>query len=86
METLLLLTYLSFCWIIFKVFKIPVNKWTMTTVVLGGIIMLGTLLGGMAYYHPATQICPVLFRHHPDCFKCAGEGSRRSGTAKYAPA
>ncbi len=55
METLLLLTYLSFCWIIFKVFKIPVNKWTMTTVVLGGIIMLGTLLGGMAYYHPATK-------------------------------
>jgi multidrug resistance efflux pump len=69
-ETLLLLTYLSVCWIIFKVFKIPVNKWTITTVVLGGVILLGVLLGGMAYFHPAakhgrryfitTQIVPMV--------------------------
>ncbi|HHD56221.1 MAG TPA: biotin/lipoyl-binding protein, partial [Desulfobulbaceae bacterium] len=55
METLLLLTYLSICWIIFKIFKIPVNKWSLTTVVLGGVIMLGTLLAGMAYFHPASK-------------------------------
>jgi len=54
-ETLLLLTYLSLCWIIFKIFKIPVNKWSLTTVVLGGVIMLGTLLAGMAYFHPASK-------------------------------
>ena len=54
METLLVLTYLSICWILFKVFKIPVNKWSMTTVVLGGTIILGITLMIMAYYHPAS--------------------------------
>lgn len=54
METLLILTYLSICWIVFKVFKIPVNKWSMTTVVLGGVILLGVILMAMAYYHPAS--------------------------------
>lgn len=54
METLLILTYASVCWIIFKIFKIPVNKWSLTTVVLGGVVMLGTILAGMAYYHPAS--------------------------------
>lgn len=54
METLLILTYSSLCWLIFKIFKIPVNKWSLTTVVLGGVIMMGTLLAGMAYFHPAS--------------------------------
>lgn len=54
METLLILTYASVCWVIFKIFKIPVNKWSLTTVVLGGVIMLGTILAGMAYFHPAS--------------------------------
>ena len=55
METLLLMTYLATCWLIFKIFKIPVNKWSLTTVVLGAVIMLGTVLAGMAYYHPSSQ-------------------------------
>ncbi len=49
METLLILTYASVCWLVFKIFKIPVNKWSLTTVVLGGVAMLGVLLAGMAY-------------------------------------
>lgn len=55
METLLLLTYFSLCWIIFKIFKISVNKWSLTTVVLGAVVILGTLMAGMAYFHPASQ-------------------------------
>ena len=55
METLLILTYLSICWVIFKIFNISVNKWSLTTVVLGGVVMLGVILGGMAYFHPASQ-------------------------------
>lgn len=54
MELLLILTYLSVCWVIIKVFKIPVNKWTLTTVVLGGVVMMAVILGGMAYFHPAS--------------------------------
>ena len=51
----MVLTYATFCWIVFKVFKIPVNKWSMTTAVLGGVIMLSVILMGMAYYHPGSK-------------------------------
>ena len=54
MEMLMILTYITICWIIFKVFKIPVNKWSLTTAVLGGIIMISVTVMGMAYYHPAS--------------------------------
>lgn len=54
METLLILTYSAVCWAIFKIFKIPVNKWSLTTVVLGGAVMMGTILAGMAFFHPAS--------------------------------
>jgi multidrug resistance efflux pump len=54
-ETLMLLTYITICWIIFKVFKIPVNKWSLTTAILGGVIMLSAILMGMAYYHPGSK-------------------------------
>ncbi|BAF72934.1 HlyD family secretion protein [Sulfurovum sp. NBC37-1] len=55
METLMVLTYATFCWIVFKVFKIPVNKWSLTTAVLGGVIMLAVILMGMAFYHPGSK-------------------------------
>lgn len=54
MDVLLILTYGAFCWAMFKIFKIPVNKWSLTTVILGGVIMMATLLAGMAYFHPAS--------------------------------
>ena len=55
METILLLTYFATCWLIFKIFNISVNKWSLTTVILGAVIMMGVLLAGMAYFHPASQ-------------------------------
>ena len=39
MELLMLLTYAAICYAIFKVFKIPVNKWTLPTAILGGIVL-----------------------------------------------
>ena len=61
METLMMLTYAALCWVIFKVFKIPVNKWSLTTAVLGGIIMIGAMLMGMAYFHPGSKSGRVYF-------------------------
>ena len=61
METLMLLTYAALCWIIFKVFRIPVNKWSLTTAVLGGIVMIGTMLAGMAYFHPGSQSARIYY-------------------------
>ena len=44
METLLLLCYAALCIVIFKVFRIPLNKWTVPTAVLGGVILIGMLI------------------------------------------
>ena len=65
METLMVLTYATFCWIVFKVFKIPVNKWSLTTAVLGGAIMLAVILMGMAYYHPGSKSARNYFSTTP---------------------
>ena len=65
METLLVLTYATICWIVFKIFKIEVNKWSMTTVVLGGVIILGLTLMTMAYYHPASTNARTYFVSTP---------------------
>lgn len=55
MDILILLLYSLFCYIIFKVFKVPVNKWTLTTAVLGGISFIVTMMLLMNYNHPYTS-------------------------------
>ena len=52
METLLVLTYTAVCVAAFKVFRIPLNKWTVPTAVLGGIVLVGALILLMNYNHP----------------------------------
>ena len=56
MDLLLIMTYAALCITIFKVFKIPLNKWTVPTAVLGGVVLIGTLILLMNYNHPFTQI------------------------------
>ncbi|UPQ90210.1 HlyD family secretion protein [Vibrio sinaloensis] len=56
MDLLLILTYTAICIAIFKVFNIPLNKWTVPTAVLGGVVLIGTLILLMNYNHPFTQI------------------------------
>lgn len=36
MDLLIVLTYVAFAWAIFKIFRIPVNQWTLATAALGG--------------------------------------------------
>ncbi|MEL0629921.1 HlyD family secretion protein [Psychromonas aquatilis] len=55
MDVLLILTYAAFCLAIFKIFRIPLNKWTVPTAVLGGIILIGTLVTAMNYNHPYSD-------------------------------
>jgi len=55
MDLLLILTYAAICIAIFKVFKIPLNKWTVPTAVLGGVVLIGTLLLLMNYNHPYSE-------------------------------
>lgn len=47
--------YSFFCWLVFKVFKVPVNKWTLTTAVLGGGVLIISVVLLMNYNHPYTS-------------------------------
>jgi multidrug resistance efflux pump len=55
MDLLLILTYAAICYAIFKLFKIPVNAYTLLTAALGGVFLLGFLLLAMNYNHPFTE-------------------------------
>jgi multidrug resistance efflux pump len=61
MELLLLLIYTSICVVIFKVFKLPLNKWTVPTAALGGVIIIGVLVLVMNYNHPYSNIAREFF-------------------------
>lgn len=61
MDLLLILTYTAICIVIFKVFKLPLNKWTVPTAVLGGIFLIGTLIFVMNYNHPYSEISREYF-------------------------
>ena len=65
MDLLLVLTYAALCIAIFKIFKIPLNKWTVPTAVLGGVVLVGTLILLMNYNHPFTQIGNQVFSTTP---------------------
>lgn len=56
MDLLLILTYTAICIVIFKVFKLPLNKWTIPTAVLGGVFLIGALIFTMNYNHPYSEI------------------------------
>ncbi|MBF4560340.1 MAG: HlyD family secretion protein [Pseudomonadales bacterium] len=61
MDLLLILTYAAFCVALFKIFRIPLNKWTVPTAVLGGIIMIGALIFTMNYNHPYSEVARSYF-------------------------
>lgn len=61
MDLLLILTYTAICVVIFKVFNIPLNKWSVPTAVLGGIVLIGTLVFLMNYNHPYSEISREYF-------------------------
>lgn len=65
MDLLLILTYTALCVTVFKVFKIPLNKWTVPTAVLGGVVLIGTLILLMNYNHPFTQLGSQVYSTTP---------------------
>jgi multidrug resistance efflux pump len=65
MEILLTLTYVAFCFAIFKLFRIPVNQWSLATAALGGIIGLSLLFITMAYNQPFSTNARIYFAVTP---------------------
>lgn len=61
MDILLILTYAAICVVIFKIFRIPLNKWTVPTAILGGVVLIGLLLVVMNYNHPYSEISRQYF-------------------------
>ncbi|MBL5885391.1 HlyD family secretion protein [Lelliottia amnigena] len=56
MDILIILTYVAISYSSFKLFKIPVNKWTVPTAALGGIFLVSGLVLIMNYNHPYTFV------------------------------
>jgi len=65
MDLILILTYTAICVAIFKIFKIPLNKWSVPTAVLGGVVLIGTLIMLMNYNHPYSEISREYFVSTP---------------------
>ncbi|UXY50552.1 HlyD family secretion protein [Pseudomonas tohonis] len=65
MDLLLILTYTAICVAIFKLFRIPLNKWTVPTAVLGGIVLIGALIFLMNYNHPYSEVSRSYFVSTP---------------------
>src|SRR5262245_41423060 len=65
MELLLILIYVSICYVTFKLFRIPVNQWSLATAALGGIIGIALLLLIMNYNHPFTKNARIYFAVTP---------------------
>lgn len=65
MEILLIAIYVAICMAIFKIFRIPVNQWSLSTAALVGIIGIFLLLVGMSYNHPFTTNARIYYAVTP---------------------
>ncbi|MDG2940318.1 HlyD family secretion protein [Bisgaard Taxon 10/6] len=65
MELMILIIYASLCVGIFKLFKIPLNKWTVPTALLGGAVLLVSMLLFMNYNHPHTKLATQYYVSTP---------------------
>ena len=65
MIDLLVLLYAAILWVVFKVFKVPINKWTATTAVLVGVLGIGWVVITMNYNHPYSREARLYFYTTP---------------------
>lgn len=65
MAVLLLLGYAAICVVIFKLLRVPANRWTITTASLGGVVLIGGLLALMNYNHPVSADARLYFYTTP---------------------
>jgi multidrug resistance efflux pump len=61
MALLLLLIYAAICVAIFKILGVALTRWSVTTAVVGAVVVVGGLLAGMNYNHPFTTDARLYF-------------------------
>lgn len=61
MEILLIGLYVAICIAVFKIFRIPVNQWTLSTSALVGIFGISLLVLAMSYNHPFTTNARIYY-------------------------
>lgn len=65
MEILLVAIYVAICMAVFKIFRIPVNQWSLSTAALVGICGIFLLVLAMAYNHPYTTNARIYYAVTP---------------------
>ena len=75
MDIIMTLTYIALATVVFKVFKVPVTKWTVTTAAFGGGLMLGWMYISMAYFHPYSPYGKEYFITTPLSIEVKGKVS-----------
>src|SRR5262249_6685112 len=65
MELLLIAIYVALCMAIFRICRIPVNQWSLSTAALIGVFGIFLLLLGMSYNHPFTTNARIYYRGNP---------------------
>ena len=83
MELLLIGIYVSLCCVIFKIFRIPVNQWSLSTAALGGIIGIVLVLLLMNYNHPFSSNARIYFTTTPILPDVRGRPLAASKVALY---
>ncbi len=56
MEMYLISGYTAVCIAVFTVLRIPLNKWTVPTASIGGVVLMFALLQLLNYYHPYSDM------------------------------
>jgi len=64
-DIILSLTYIAIVTVLFKVFRLPVTKWSVTAAVLGGVFLLAWIYISMAFFHPFTPLARTYFLTSP---------------------
>jgi len=65
MIDLMTIIYVAILWVVFKVFKVPINKWTATTSILIGFFGIGFVVIVQNYYHPYSKEARMYFYTTP---------------------
>ena len=61
MDLILMLSYVAIVTVVFKVFRLPVTKWSVSTAALGGVFLMSWLYISMAFFHPFTPYARTYF-------------------------